>query len=1176
MPSAAVRHIMKNQVKLILFLLCTLSITSKAQINATYSTTDLLCFNDSTGQIEVTPSTGTPPYQYKINTGTWQTSNLFVGLAAGLYKIYVQDSLGLIDSSQLLTLTQPTVAAITAIAVTPPSCGGLCDGSFQVSASGGTPPYKFAFWPPPYIFNTNGLFTSVCPGTHSILIEDNNGCIDLSYAGMPANVSMIITPISGQSCNTGAFQINTLGGVPPFSFSSSGGGLVTINSNNQVSSSTVGTFTIMVVDATGVVTFTPANIVQNIVTNVGLLGFDPCEATPSFELIANVYPPNGSYSYNWFYNGSATSFSSQDTTAVLSSYGSYILEVTDTNGCVHTATRDILAGSLFVSASADTVCQGETVNLVATSNGNNILAQWYPQNIGATSVSAVVNTSTSYTAVVNDPNFCVDTVVTTVVVRDTNFSSNLTFVPTPPSCTHAADGSIHVISVPSSNALQYSWNTSDTSAAITALLPGSYSVLVSEGGSCVYKTFNLPATNTNCGTLEGRVVADTNADCLPLITEPGISNVEISVAPLNITALTNATGNYVITGVPFGTYTISQSNLPMGAIAACNNSQNVLLNANNISAIADFVDTVNQNVNHFIYLSGATCTMPLIPTAKYINYALSTPNLSSAATVYAVFDSISHFGISIPSPAYIIGDTVFWNVTMNSTLQSIGFEYVLPPTMPMGTILPLTCGILNTQLPDLNTFDNTNSYNYVVCTSYDPNDKQVSPNGLTSAGYVRNTDSVFTYTLNFQNTGTAPAVTVEIRDTLSANLNEATLNVVDASHVYNVMINNGNAVSFKFPNIMLPDSNSNEPLSHGHITYQIRTKPYLSAGTVINNTGAIYFDYNAPVITNTTVNTIYAPLSGASAVGTANTLCNSICGSGKIVVDPNNGVAPFSYSIVPNCGAVAIIGDTIKNLLGGTYTIVASDVLGETVIVNATIADPVPITMAASTSDILCYGDSSTVSVTASGGTGTLSNEVNGAAVGNVFIAPAGNYTLVATDAYNCSTSNSISITQPPLLSISNLGYSTVGAEAALSANISGGVGSYTYNLLMQVNNTWVLQGTFSALPITANSNGNYMLVAIDSNGCQVSDTITVVITSIDGQGSTLATYASPNPFNEIITVSLPTTLPMPAVIEMYDATGKRVFSTSASSKKLLIDTRQFASGVYWLKIGEQTIKMVK
>ena len=64
------------------------------------------------------------------------------------------------------------------------------------------------------------------------------------------------------------------------------------------------------------------------------------------------------------------------------------------------------------------------------------------------------------------------------------------------------------------------------------------------------------------------------------------------------------------------------------------------------------------------------------------------------------------------------------------------------------------------------------------------------------------------------------------------------------------------ALLFTFNNILLPDSNTNEPASHGYVIYSIETDSGLFAGTMINNTADIYFDLNEPVITNTTLNTM--------------------------------------------------------------------------------------------------------------------------------------------------------------------------------------------------------------------------------------------------------------------------------------------------------------------------------
>ncbi|MES2620688.1 MAG: T9SS type A sorting domain-containing protein, partial [Bacteroidota bacterium] len=96
---------------------------------------------------------------------------------------------------------------------------------------------------------------------------------------------------------------------------------------------------------------------------------------------------------------------------------------------------------------------------------------------------------------------------------------------------------------------------------------------------------------------------------------------------------------------------------------------------------------------------------------------------------------------------------------------------------------------------------------------------------------------------------------IYITDTLDTDLDVSTFQLLAYSHQPMVQLKE-NAVRFNFPNINLPDSNTNEPLSHGYVQYKIKLKDNLPIGTVINNTAFIYFDFNAPVVTNTTSNTI--------------------------------------------------------------------------------------------------------------------------------------------------------------------------------------------------------------------------------------------------------------------------------------------------------------------------------
>ncbi|WMX15991.1 DNRLRE domain-containing protein [Aureispira sp. CCB-E] len=142
-----------------------------------------------------------------------------------------------------------------------------------------------------------------------------------------------------------------------------------------------------------------------------------------------------------------------------------------------------------------------------------------------------------------------------------------------------------------------------------------------------------------------------------------------------------------------------------------------------------------------------------------------------------------------------------------------------------------------------------------VRSSYDPNDKRVIPAGVGAQHYV-DQNIMLDYKIRFQNTGNDTALNIVIKDTLSPYLDLSSIQIGASSHSYSFSIENGRALKFSFNNIMLPDSNVNEPLSHGFVKFKIKQLPNLPIGTVINNSASIYFDYNAPVLTNNTFLTI--------------------------------------------------------------------------------------------------------------------------------------------------------------------------------------------------------------------------------------------------------------------------------------------------------------------------------
>lgn len=139
--------------------------------------------------------------------------------------------------------------------------------------------------------------------------------------------------------------------------------------------------------------------------------------------------------------------------------------------------------------------------------------------------------------------------------------------------------------------------------------------------------------------------------------------------------------------------------------------------------------------------------------------------------------------------------------------------------------------------------------------SYDPNDKQGFPYGVGDAHNIRPGQEI-DYLIRFQNTGTDTAFTVVIKDTLSPFLDPSSIRPGASSHPYTWDLSGQGVVSFSFNNIMLPDSNVNEPASHGFVQFTINPYPTIPLGSVIENEAAIYFDFNIPVFTNTTWHTI--------------------------------------------------------------------------------------------------------------------------------------------------------------------------------------------------------------------------------------------------------------------------------------------------------------------------------
>lgn len=370
--------------------------------------------------------------------------------------------------------------------------------------------------------------------------------------------------------------------------------------------------------------------------------------------------------------------------------------------------------------------------------------------------------------------------------------------------------------------------------------------------------------------IAGKVYADNNTNCNDDPGESVSNSVKINLYQSGNLIQQNVTlpsGQYDFE-VPLGTYTYSvdTTNMPFEVLCPPSGEhQSILTALDSVDLNMDFglqckiqddlgIHTIVQDSG--IFRPTQTTLLNVIAGDIAQVYNLNCAS-GTSGTVTVFFAGPAQFagiftGSEVPvvapnSLTYTIAD--FGAIDIYNAFKF----YMTTDTNTLG--IPDVCFTVNVTLPssDLNPLNNTYTHCFTVWNSFDPNFKEANP-----VNFIANTAEWITYTIHFQNTGNAPALNIVISDTLDAKLQESTFTHLQSSHdVFTQVI--GNVIKFNFPNINLPDSTNDEPNSHGYVQYKVKIDPGLNVGQTIQNTAAIYFDFNAPIITNTTTNLVVAP-----------------------------------------------------------------------------------------------------------------------------------------------------------------------------------------------------------------------------------------------------------------------------------------------------------------------------
>ncbi len=376
---------------------------------------------------------------------------------------------------------------------------------------------------------------------------------------------------------------------------------------------------------------------------------------------------------------------------------------------------------------------------------------------------------------------------------------------------------------------------------------------------------NCSSPQPNQGCISGFVWCDSNGDGdfdsneVPLAGAP----ITLQGSVNNVTVYSDSTGFFLYCGTMLNMTTV------LGTI-----DQNWLTthgySISNPTHVMIFMPNLNLQPVGFGVNCGSTPTTcadlwtTVTPWIGYfqnqtnlirLNYGNYGPGAPGNYTVTLTFPAgVTPVLSSISNPNYVIaGNTITWTLTSSSTAFSFNdvISFNTPMGIPSGTQHLFVSTISPTaSVSDCNSTNNSNTLLQIVGNSYDPNDKTVD--------LQENIDPALqeelTYIIRFQNTGTAPAQDVYIIDTLSANLDWNSLTVIETTHTMHIIDLGNGVIRFDFPQIWLPDSTTNEPLSHGHVVFKIKEMESNVEGSQIYNTGYIYFDWNPAIITNTTYN----------------------------------------------------------------------------------------------------------------------------------------------------------------------------------------------------------------------------------------------------------------------------------------------------------------------------------
>ncbi|MFN4256934.1 MAG: beta strand repeat-containing protein, partial [Saprospiraceae bacterium] len=436
--------------------------TVPASITVTASGTNVSCNGGNNGSATATATGGSGSYTYAwSNGGNTQTIN---NLTAGTYTVTVSD--GAISGTASVTITQP--AAPLAVVVSGVNATSGNDGSATATPSGGTPAYTY-FWSNG---GTTQTINNLAPGAYTVTVSDANGCTttgSVTIAPPPLTASASGTNVSCNGGNNGSATATATGGIGGYTYLWSNGGTTA-----TISNLTAGTYTVTVTSgaqtATASVTITqPAAPLTVAVSGVN--------ATSGNDGSATATPSGGTPAYTYFWSNGGTTQTINNLAP-----GAYTVTVSDANGCTTTGSVTISGGSplAVIVNSTNVTCNGAADGTAGATASGGTGSYSFAWSNGATTAAITNLAPGTFTVTVTSG---AQTATASVNISEPT-ALNLAVSKTNPTCNGGSDGTATANASGGTPPYNYLWSNGATTASITGLPVGTYTVTASDANGC--------------------------------------------------------------------------------------------------------------------------------------------------------------------------------------------------------------------------------------------------------------------------------------------------------------------------------------------------------------------------------------------------------------------------------------------------------------------------------------------------------------------------------------------------------------------------------------------------------------------------------------------------------------------------------------------------------------------